>query len=299
MAKPNKTADKITQIVIDALKKGTIPWRRPWRALGEPRNFVSNRPYRGVNWFVAMLSGYADPRFMTYKQATARGWRVRRGEHGIPIVFYSFFESNTEFDSKGKPKKIPFLRHFTVFNVSQIDGDIPKLDMTPNADAATPIDCCEAVVENMPLCPPIQWDQNKAFYSPSTDSIGMPPRDLFDSAEEVYSTLFHELVHATGHKDRIGRNLESWSMKTGSYAREELIAEMGAAMLCHHCGIDCKTLENSAAYIANWLKRLDDDHSLVIKAASAGQKAFDWILDRKPEKTTTEETTEETELTPA
>lgn len=281
MADKQTTAEKVTEIVVKALENGTIPWRRPWRRAGNPRNFVSNKPYRGINWFITTLNGDADPRYMTYKQAAERGWQVRKGEHGIPIVFWNFFDSRTEMDKNGKPKKIPFLRHFTVFNVSQIDGDIPKLDLSENPLAAQPIEVCESVVNGMPNAPIINWEKDKAYYSPAQDCIGMPPRALFDHPEEVYSTLFHELVHSTGHKSRLGRDLEAWSMQSGSYAREELIAEMGAAMLCDHCGISCKTLENSSAYIATWLQRLKNDVNLVIRAAGNGQKAMDFILNVK------------------
>ena len=153
------TAEKVTQVVIDALEKGTVPWRRPWQMMGKPRNFVTDKPYRGINWFITTLAGHADPRYMTYLQAKERGWQVRKGEHGTPIVYYNFFESKTEVDKHGKPRRIPFLRHSTVFNVSQIDGDIPSLNVNGNEASRVPIDCYEAVVNNMPNCPTIAWDK--------------------------------------------------------------------------------------------------------------------------------------------
>lgn len=278
-----KVEEIITERIVNSLKTGIIPWRRPWWTHGAPRSIVSGKEYRGINVFLLSMAGFSDPRFLTYKQAQAKGGNVKKGERGFPVVFYKIIESKTEVDKKGNPKKFPMLRYYTVFNVSQIEGiDFPPLPALKKSEIS-PIEACERVVNEMPNAPEIDWNSNQASYSAAKDKVSMPPREQFEKAEEVYSTLFHELVHSTGHKSRLARGLEQNGLGSGSYAREELIAEMGAAFLCGHCQIETQTLDNSAAYIATWLKRLKDDPRLVISAGSKAQAAADYILNEKAE----------------
>ncbi len=276
-----KVEEVITERILEALNGGTIPWKKPWNTAGPPRNFISKKPYRGINLFLLSMMSCQDPRFMTYNQAKSKGWKVTKGK-GIPIVFWKMIDSK-QTDDNGKPKKIPLMRYYLVWNVADVEGDVPALDLTTNEDAATPIEICEAIVEGMPKAPPIFWDSDSASYSPHKDIVRMPPKDRFHSPEEAYSTLFHELAHSTGHASRLNRFGTPGAYESGSYAFEELVAEFAAAILCGHGCIETTTVENSAAYIASWKRRLKDDPKLIIRAASAGQKASDFILDDSPE----------------
>lgn len=268
----NQVYEWVTERIVKALEQGTIPWRRPWIGGEEaPRNLVSGKPYRGINALLLSCSGFASPYFVTYKQATERGGNVKRGESGSMVVFYKLWDTG-RVDDKGKALRIPIMRYYKVFNVTQCENlAYPKPDNS-NLPQVDPIPVCEAVWSG--------WNHpevvtgGRACYSTATDKITMPAMATFLSAAEYYSTLFHEGIHATGHASRIGRDLTG----TGSYSREELIAEVGAAMVCGRCGIAPKTIENSAAYCQSWIQRLKGDSKLVVKAAAAAQTAADYII---------------------
>jgi len=162
--------------------------------------------------------------------------------------------------------------------LSQTEGiDIPA-SLLQETDANNPIETCEQIVTNMPD-PPAFEQSDKAWYSPSRDAVGMPGRSLCHSSEEYYATEFYELAHSTGHAKRLHREDFDNTVSFGSesYSKEELIAEMTAAMLCGIAGIEQKTLENSAAYLRTWIARLKPDSRLLVSAASHAQKAADFI----------------------
>jgi antirestriction protein ArdC len=264
----------VTEQILKQLESGVAPWHRPWTT-HIPKNLASGRPYRGINVFLLSASGYGSPYWLTYKQATERGGHVRKGEHGAKVVFWKIGTREAE-DADGDTieRKSILLRYYTVFNVEQCDEITP-----PDAGrVVNPIDECERIVHQMPNPPAMQQD-GRAWYRPSNDTVGMPSRNAFNSAEEFYSTLFHELTHSTGHTNRIGRDgierLNTFGSE--SYSKEELIAEMGAAMLCGVAGIERKTLSNSAAYLKSWIDVLKSDSRMVVSAASQAQKAADYI----------------------
>ena len=264
----------VTEQILKQLESGVAPWHRPWTA-EIPKNLVSRRAYRGINVFLLASNGYGSPYWLTYKQATERGGYVRKGEHGTRIVFWKIGTRETE-DADGDTieRKSILLRYYTVFNVEQCDG-IAVPDAVP---VVNPIEECERIVRQMPN-PPVMQQDGRAWYSPSTDTVGTPSRSAFNSAEEFYSTLFHELTHSTGHTKRVGRDgIEKLNtFGSESYSKEELIAEMGAAMLCGVAGIERKTLSNSAAYLKSWIDVLKSDSHMVVSAASQAQKAADYI----------------------
>ena len=268
----------ITERIVAALEAGTIPWRKPWRTAGGlPMNLVSGNPYHGINVWMTIFQPYDSPYWLTFNQCRTRGGNVRKGEKGTPIIYYRLMDSKTETTKSGKPKQFPWLSHSTVFNVEQCDGlEYPKPIMIDH----DPIPICESVVNEWDDKPTIEHGGGVASYSRRRDTVNMPKLGRFDNPEYYYSSLFHELAHATGHESRQSRDLSGCFGST-SYSLEELTAEMGSAMLCGHCGIDAKTLDNSAAYISTWLGRLKADPTLVVKAASKGQKAADMILGDK------------------
>lgn len=291
--------DVINDRVLAMLDKGIVPWRKPWqRGQGEhsrPRN-VKGRPYSGINAFMLNLLGYADPRFITFKQAKAMAEAqgnpkggVRKGEHGFPVTFWKqlVIEVETE-DGQTKKKRVPMLRYFTVFNVEQCEGiEFPALPLpTPTKDETHGVDI-DAITANMPDVPRISHvNQDRAYYTPALDTITLPQRTQFQSAEGYAETLCHELSHSTGHKKRLGRdgidNIDHFG--SDRYAREELVAEFGAAFLMAEFGLsNPESVENMASYLAGWTTRIKEDPKALVVAAGRGEKAANYILGRMAE----------------
>jgi len=277
--------DIINQRIIELLEKGTVPWRKPWNTqINMPKNLVSKKEYQGVNVFLLNCMPYGSPYWLTFKQAKEKGGHIRKGEKSTPVIFWKLLDKMTTdaSEEEGKNGKIPLLRYYSVFNIEQCEGiEIPEPEEVPRT--FNPIDRAEEVILSMPHIPDIRHGGNRAYYRPSSDTISLPPRYSFESSEEFYCCCFHELTHATGHETRLARKtvMETTVFGSNEYSKEELVAEMGAAFLCGHCGIEQRTLENSAAYIQGWLKALKDDRKLLVHAASQAQKAADYILDRK------------------
>lgn len=273
----------ITDRIIKQLESGVAPWRKPWTAK-LPVNLISQKPYRGLNVLTLASQGYPSRFWLTFNQANKLGGRIRKGERSSPVIYWNLGEEREYTTREGETRvSKPFLlRYSNVFNLSQTENiDLPASALQ-EIRTNNPIEDCERIVAEMPNRPMLE-QSNKAWYSPSRDVVGMPSIGLFCSSEEFYSTYFHELTHATGHKSRLGRDgFESvQSFGSESYSREELVAEMGAAMLCGVTGIENRTLENSAAYLKTWIERLKSDSRLIVTAASAAQKAADFILGQR------------------
>ena len=279
-AKPHQSVYEIvTSRILEEMERGVVPWHKPWRTLA-PANIVSKKPYRGINVFLLALQGYGSQYWLTYRQAQALGGNIRRGEHGTKVVFWKFDSYETETaDGETEERKSAFLRYYTVFNLEQTEGLKALLALPP----AFPIQSAEAVANGMPN-PPAYQQGFQAAYTPSKDMVTMPSRTAFESQAEYYSTLFHELTHSTGHAKRLEREGFDKPQQFGSesYSREELIAEMGSAMLCCVAGIEQATICNSAAYLQSWIRKLKADSRLVVSAASAAQKAADYIRGESP-----------------
>ena len=270
--------DVVTESIIKQLESGVAPWRKPWRT-EMPANLVSKKEYRGINIFLLACQGYGSRYWLTYRQAQALGGSVRKGEHGSKVVFWKIHEyrkENSETREAEKHKSI-LLRHYALFNLEQCEG----IKYPDPARVINPIEQCESFVRSMPNPPGFVQD-SQACYRPSIDTVGMPAQSAFHSAEEYYSTLFHELTHSTGHPSRIARAgiMNHNPFGSEDYSKEELVAEMGAAMLCGAAGIESQTLGNSAAYLQSWINKLKSDSRLIVSAASQAQKAADYILAR-------------------
>ena len=275
----------ITEKVIEALKNGKAPWRRTWR-VNSLANLKTKKPYRGGNVFILAAAGFDSPWFLTFKQAKDMGGMVRKCETGTPIIFWSFREKRDSVTGEVETGRFPVLRYYTVFNVEQIDGldgKIPKVETKERTEVETVTEC-EALVVAMTLRPEIKHGGDRAFYRPSTDHVQMPKQDAFDDSAAYYSTLFHELVHSTGHSKRLGRKgIEEFDhFGSEQYSKEELVAEMGAAFLCGITGIgNTRTIENTGAYLRNWASKLEEDPKLFVQAGNAAQKAVDFITSIK------------------
>ncbi len=276
-----KVYEVITDRILAALDQGTIPWRKPWKCGGAPRNLVTGKPYRGLNILLTAMQGYASPYWITFRQAAEKGGQVRAGEKGTPIIYWNWQVRQVQKDDGDlEEKAIPYLRYYTVFNVSQVDGLTVPREAEGNF---APILSCEEVMNKMPNPPAIVHGFSQASYHSVKDQVHMPPRDSFQSEASYYATLFHEVCHAAGHGSRLGRKgiVEKHVFGSPEYAKEELIAECGASFLCGFTGIENATLENQAAYIEHWRKQLEADKKLVIFAAAQAQRAVDYILDRQ------------------
>lgn len=270
----------VTDSIITALEAGVKPWACPWQRVagmsGLPSNYATGAAYSGMNimllWCSALEQGFSDSRWMTYKQAQAAGGQVRRGEHGTTAIFYTTLEKEND---AGDTEHIPMLKTFTVFNVEQID------DLSLTAETVVP----EVTFDPLPQAEKlfrssgakiIEKGQN-AFFSPSNDEVWLPERHLFSDAANFYATGLHELVHWSGGKSRLNREMKG---RFGSevYAFEELIAELGSAFLMADLGIDGEVQHES--YIASWLKALKNDKRYIFKAASAASKAHRYLMEK-------------------
>jgi antirestriction protein ArdC len=269
--------EKITDKIIEQLEAGVVPWQKPWRVT-TPKNYLSKQPYRGINLLMLGFSEYDCEYWATFRQIKNAGGSVKKGQRGTLVVYTNWFE--VEDDISENKKKVPFLKQYTVFNLEQTEGI--KIPATENT-TLDKLQNCETIWQPMPTKPNITNDGgNRALYRPTTDSIHLPPWSRFKTAEEYYSTLFHELIHSTGHKTRLARPgiMETDHFGSKQYSQEELIAEIGNAFLCGMTGIEKHTLENSTAYIAGWLKELKNDKRLIVIAAAQAQKATDYITSR-------------------
>ena len=295
----------VTDRVLSSLKAGVIPWEKPWKAPRFkggpfPRNFYTGKPYRGINILLLWSSDYSSPFWLTFKQAQELNGTVRKGEHGTPIVFYKQLPKGDKQreESNDEDQRAPFiLCHYTVFNVEQCDGlTLPEIEQPTPAPEIDEDEICKSIVlewENRPALHLDSATECRAYYRPSTDSVHMPARFRFVDTAHYYSTLFHELIHSTGHEGRLHRTFGD-HFGDELYSKEELVAEMGAAFLCAIAGIANEhTDRNTTAYIQNWISKLESDNRLVIHAATSAQRAADCILGTTFEDVT--ETTEEAE----
>ena len=273
----------VTDRISELLSQGVVPWRKGWSTTGLPKNLHSGKTYRGINPWLLTCAGFSSPYWLTYRQAQARGGHVRRGEKGSLAVFWKLYQrkegSAQPNGHQDAARMLPVLRKYTVFNVEQCEGiDAPTVQA--NTHEHEPIAEAEALWNAWTDKPAVTHQGNAAVYRREADAITMPPRPQFESAEDYYSTLFHEGTHATGHSARLARAtlLESARFGSQTYSKEELVAELGSAYLCGICGIFDRTVENSAAYLQSWLQAFRDDKTLIVHAAANAQKAADYIL---------------------
>jgi len=235
-----------------------------------------------VNQLLTQLTqqvrGYDSPFWLTYRGAERAGGNVRRGERGTLVVLWKrLLVEDEESDEK---KLVWWIRPYTVFNLDQVDGVDPPATDEERLEFE-PIERCEQLLAAMPSAPFVEHRPGGAFYIAASDTITLPPQESFYDVEGYYATRFHETVHSTGHRLRLDRELAPRS-HAEAYSREELIAELGGAMLCGTVGIAPQRLEQSAAYIASWLRALRDDKRMVVSASQQAQRAVDYIRGERP-----------------
>jgi len=296
----------VTNRIIEQLEKKIIPWRQPWTNAGIPRNLITKNAYRGINMWLLASAGYEKNFFLSFKQVQDLGAKVKRDEKAQMVVFWKTVPKEEAGDDVAESteatttKQKVVLRYYSVFNVSQCEnlpeGLVPQTIERANA----PIKTCENIIAQMPLCPIIQQKEMAGWYDVTTDIINMPKRKSFESSELFYSTLFHEIVHSTGHEKRLNRKELVARTVFGSptYSLEELCAEIGACYLKSIAGIEDKDFEESIGYINGWLTQLKKDKRFIFIASGNAQKAVDYILNRKTEEIENAVQNESAELQP-
>jgi antirestriction protein ArdC len=273
--------------IIAELEKGVKPWVRPWdpdRAGGPqaPFNPVTGKRYHGINVLIlgmdmrAFQSG--DPRWMTYQQALEKKWQVRKGEKATTIFFTKPYEVEDDDTEDGR-KTVRVLKHYAVFHSSQIEG-IPEYK-APNVEEApwTRPEAADLILKNSGVL--IRIGGDRAFYSPATDHIQLPPENSFHGPSEFAATALHELSHATGHPSRLNRDMKA-RYGSAAYAMEELRAELASSFLASELGIPTD-IPQHASYIAGWIKPLKDDKREIFRAAADAQRIADMLLGFHPE----------------
>lgn len=274
---------EITDRIIEALEANPKKWESgladlggdfPVRATGEY--------YKGINvlllWIAAGKNGFSSNQWMTYKQAQNVGGQVKKGSKGTQVVFFKMLEVKDRNTTDPEAKtKIPMLRTYTVFNADQIDDLPEKFKPVPIDQLWADIDVGE-ILKASSACE-VKVINQTPHYAPELDYIGMPEKSKFHSADNYYRVLAHEMAHSTGHKDRLDREGITGERTKATYAFEELVAELSAVFVGEQLGID-GDLENHASYIGSWLKAMKDDKKYIFKAATAAQKASEFIMAR-------------------
>ena len=284
----------VTNKIMEALRRGIIPWRKPWSSYGtRPFNAETMREYSGGNMFLLSMLPYETPAYLTFNQIKKLGGIIKAGQekNHFPVFYWKWLERTNEVT--GKSETFPMLRYFLVWNIEQVEGiDLSnkiktKMETGRNNNK---ISAAENIVKGYIDAPQISiFQTDKAFYCPKSDKIVCPHINQFSNVDEYYSTLFHEMGHSTGHKSRLNRKELNEANYYGShaYSLEELIAELTSAFLCAESGID-NTIENSAAYIKAWLDKLGNDPKMFWTASGRAQKAAEYILGRNREREETD-----------
>ena len=296
--KTNNVYQLVTDRIVEQLNKGIVPWQKPWSgaclADGGAINYVTRRPY---SFLIQLLLG-KEGEWLTFKQVKAAGGSIKKGSKAGMVVFYS--QVKREFKTKvqeedddqpvikTKERLVPILKYYLVFHIDDTEGIDSKIKKEEkDGTLIFPIDAAEEVItgyleRESDLTFHNDHLSDRAFYSPSLDSVTVPMLSQYEIPEEYYSTTFHELVHSTKKKSRCNRDSEQHGIAAfggEDYSREELVAEIGSAMLCNKVGIECeKAFKNSVAYIQSWLRALKNDPKAIVWASSRAENAARFIL---------------------
>ena len=319
LGKPVPAADiykMVTDKIIGMLKSAShTDYHRAWKddAFFIPLNYDSKKPYRGINRLllqerIGFAGAFRNPYFLTFKQIKKHKGTLKKGAKGYEVIYYSiryvvpadknsgrkaFSSTNAQkvLDFLHKYKlsedivgRIPMIRYYNVYNGADIENIDFKLDELQIGravpDSATENRAAQLIVENYPNPPAIKQEGNEAYYNPASDYIKLPKQEQFDTVNDYYRTLFHELTHSTGHNKRLNRGIHLM-LEKDDYAKEELVAEFGAVFLSAWAGIMWYNNKNHAAYLKGWnsaIKEAKNDNKFLMRAASLAQQATDYIL---------------------
>ena len=283
---------RVTDAIVADLERGVRTWTRPWSAehlagrITRPLR-STGEPYSGINvillWAEATTRGYAAPIWITFRQALALGGHVRKGERGSTVVYANrISRTETGDDGQDVERQIPFLKAYTVFNVEQVEGLPAHFHAVaePKLDATQRIGHAEAFFAGTGAN--IRHGGDQAYYALHPDYVQMPPFECFADPEAYYATLAHECTHWTRHPTRLDRDFGRKRWGDDGYAREELVAELGAAFLCADLCLELTPRPDHASYIANWLEVLTDDRRVIFTAAAHAQRAVDFLTGLQP-----------------
>ena len=266
----------VTAAIVAQLEAGVRPWSKPWTSVGGNRHLRSNgEGYKGINTLILALSGRPGGYWFTYKQAEALGAQVRKGEKSTAVCFFKPLKVEDKQDAS-KTKTIPLLRSYNVFHQDQIDG-LPAKYFQAAAIPSSVVRDAGVDAAIAATGAQINHGGNSAHYVPSQDYIQLPNIDTFATVEGYYGTALHELTHWTGHESRLDRSLKT-TFGTKDYAREELVAELGAAFLCAELGVESNPRADHASYLQSWIDVLREDSKAIFAASAAAQKATDFVL---------------------
>ncbi len=262
----------ITDKVKAMLNEGVIPWRKAWRT-GIPRNYVTNRVYRGINFLNLSLNDFPSPFYISFLQCKEKEGQILKGSKSTQVVFWKVAPYSNETEAEIETRTSLIWRFYNVFNLSQTS--------LYNESENQPIILeCEELLHSMEEQPVIKHNISRCCYNKMEDYITIPVISDFYTAGEYYSSLFHELIHWTGHKSRLNRF--SFYTDNDDKGIEELTAEIGGSYLCSLCGIESAVLENQASYISGWLKLIEDKENALRIALKQSQTAVDFIISNNP-----------------
>jgi len=271
----------VTNRILDQLQSGTVPWRKTWTT-GLPKSLTSGKEYRGINILILGMTTHTSRYWVTYREALKHQGHVRKGERATPVVYWKWRTPEEMQKQRVKAGKddvapcVPFVN--AVFNLDQVEGVRSPDDDVPQ-DGPKALDFAAKLLDPMPDKPAIRHSAMfQPAYSRLTDDVLMPHLQQFESEPEYYATLFHEIVHSTGHSKRLNRFKKTDGEFEKRYSFEELVAECGAAFLCGIAGIqnpDTDALQ--AGYIENWMEVFERDNRVLLRAASAAQRAVDYV----------------------
>lgn len=271
-------AQIVTDKIISLLERGNLPaFKKLWSERGSGYNYSTGKPYQGLNSLLTALAtselGYEHNAWLTINQANKLGGKVRKGTTGKTVWLnsYRFVPKKGE---NGEDLSYPLLTSFAVYNVAEIEG----IDFVFGSEAVPPMDLMEAANR---IGVEVRWGGDKAAYSRGLDLIKLPLASDFNSPESLFAVFAHELIHSTGHKSRLNRTFGE-RFGDADYAKEELVAELGAAMLCAQFGVE-SAIEGHAGYLAEWLTVLKSDKRFIFKASSAAAKAVALLLGNNEE----------------
>ncbi len=267
---------EITNRIIAQMENGIIPWQKPWVSNnGRAVSHSTGKPYSLLN---QMLLGRGGE-YITFKQCHAEGGKVRKGEKAHMVVFWKWI--TIEDEDTHEEKEVPFLRYYNVFHIDQCEG-ISAKHAQPLPNIAHADEEADSLIDGYCAREGIKilhQEGDRAFYRPSTDTIVLPHMAQFTATAEYYSTAFHEMTHSTGHESRLNRITKVAAFGNEEYSKEELVAEIGAATLVNHVGLETSiSFRNSAAYLQSWLQVLKGDKRFIVSAAGKAEKAVNLIL---------------------
>ena len=271
--------EMVTERIIKQLEQGTIPWQKPWTGVRSGAfNRVSKKPYSLINQAILEKPG----EYATFKQWKDLGGHIKKGAKAEIVVFWNIIDvEEKNYKGEIEKKKLPLLRYYNVFHISQVEG-VEPLKEKLNTEIE-PIEEADRVIKNYVDREHITFKEcisDKAFYRPMTDTVVVPLKEQFKNTNSFYQVAFHEITHSTGAQKRLDRDIKELApFGSEIYSKEELVAELGSAFLINHLGIETEgTFQNSASYIESWLQVLRNDNKFVVSASSKAEKAVNYIL---------------------